>query len=287
LLFILLVWFIWGFNLKPLQINKEKNLAGLYSEKELCQEALEKMENVLASNSFLSHYLRLEYIDIVADCIEENRERAFELAERATEILKENTKIRPYYTRNWLLLGGYTNILIEGGEKDLKEEANYYFEKANELSPKRQEVFIGWIKTDLISGEYQKAKEKAQKCIDLNEKLGDCWWLMGLSDIYLGEFEKGKENVEIAREKGYPINSELSLLELAKAYLKNEDYLELTKIYQELIKIKPENPKYYISLAVFYKEAGEFEEAKKEALKILELFPEYEEEVELFLKELP
>lgn len=287
LLFILLVWFIWGFNLKPLQINKEKNLAGLYSEKELCQEALEKMENVLASNSFLSHYLRLEYIDIVADCIEENRERAFKLAERATEILKENTKIRPYYTRNWLLLGGYTNILIEGGEKDLKEEANYYFEKANELSPKRQEVFIGWIKTDLISGEYQKAKEKAQKCIDLNEKLGDCWWLMGLSDIYLGEFEKGKENVEIAREKGYPINSELSLLELAKAYLKNEDYLELTKIYQELIKIKPENPKYYISLAVFYKEAGEFEEAKKEALKILELFPEYEEEVELFLKELP
>ena len=287
LLFILLVWFIWGFNLKPLQINKEKNLAGLYSEKKLCQEALEKMENVLASNGFLDPYLRLEYRDIIADCIEENRERAFELAERATEILKENTKIRPYYTRNWILLGGYTNILIEGGEKDLKEEANYYFEKANELSPKRQEVFIGWIKTDLISGEYQKAEEKAKKCIDLNEKLGDCWWLMGLSNIYLGEFKTGKENIEIARKKGYPINSELSLLEMAKTYIQTENYPELIKIYQKLIKIKPENPKYHIGLAVFYKEIGEFEKAKKEAIKILELFPEYEEEVKLFLKELP
>jgi len=211
---------------------------------------------------------------------------AFELAKKAREILKENIKIGPYYTRNWILLGGYTNISIEGGEKNLKDEANYYFEKAKELSPERQEIFIGLAKTDLATGEYQKAKEKAQQCIDLNSRLKDCWWLMGLANIYLDEEEVAKKNIKIAGEKGYQIDSELSLLELAKVYLKKENYQELITIYQELIKIEPKNPKYYIALAVFYKETGQFENAKKEALKILELFPEYREEVEVFLKSL-
>jgi tetratricopeptide (TPR) repeat protein len=211
---------------------------------------------------------------------------AFELAKKATEILKENTKIRPYYTRNWLLLGGYTNILIEGGEENLKDEAISYFEKAKEISPKRQEIPLGLSKTYLLTEEYQKAKESAQECINLNARLGDCWWQMALSNIYLGEEEMAKEDMEIAKEKGYQIDSEISLLELAKAYLKREKYQELIKIYQKLIAIKPENPKYYIALAVFYKETGQIEEAKKEALKILELFPEYKEEVEEFLKTL-
>jgi len=155
-------------------------------------------------------------------------------------------------------LGSLINVLIESEEnpemiKELKQEANYYFEKAQRLSPKRQEVFIEWIITDLLTSDYQRAKEKARKCIDLNEKLGDCWWQMGLSEIYLGEYERAKENIEIAEKKGYPVNSKISLLELIRAYIK----------------------------------VGNFEEAKKQALKILELFPEYEEEIKLFLKKLP
>jgi tetratricopeptide (TPR) repeat protein len=284
LLFIVLVWFIWDFNIKPLKINREIELARRFSEKGLCQKAIEKMEKILPEKSFLDHYLRLEYLDIIAQCVQENREMAFELAKKATEILKENTKIRPYYTRNWLLLGGYTNILIEGGEKNLKDEAISYFEKAKEISPKRQEIPLGLSKTYLLTEEYQKAKESAQECINLNARLGDCWWQMALINVYLGEEETAKENMEIAKEKGYQIDSEISLLELAKAYLKRENYQELIKIYQKLIAIKPKNPKYYIALAVFYKESGQIEEAKKEALKILELFPEYKKEAEEFLK---
>jgi O-antigen ligase/tetratricopeptide (TPR) repeat protein len=286
LLFILLVWFIWDFNIKPLKINLEIESACRFSEKGLCQKAIEKMEKILPEKSFLDHYLRLEYLDIIAQCVQENREMAFELAKKATEILKENTKIRPYYTRNWLLLGGYTNILIEGGEKNLKDEAISYFEKAKEISPKRQEIPLGLSKTYLLTEEYQKAKESAQECINLNARLGDCWWQMALINVYLGEEEMAKKNMEIAKEKGYQIDSEISLLELAKAYLKREKYQELIKIYQKLIAIKPKNPKYHIALAVFYKESGQIEEAKKEALKILELFPEYKKEAEEFLKTL-
>ena len=286
LLFVGLVWFIWVFNVRPFQINKEINLALSESEQGFCQRALARMERILSEHSILDNYLRLRYSTVIDYCIIEKLELKEELAKKATEILKENIKIRPYYTRNWLSLGEYTNILIGQGKENLKNEANYYFEKAHQLSPKRQEVFIEWIITDLLTGEYQKAKEKAQKCIDLNEKLGDCWWLMGLSNIYLNELEKGKENIEIAGKKGYPIHSENSLLKLAKVYLDTENYQKLIEIYKELIKIKPANPEYYISLMIVYSEIGDFENTKKQALKILELWPEYGEEVKEFLKSL-
>jgi tetratricopeptide (TPR) repeat protein len=242
LLFIFLIWFIWVFNLKPLKINSQINLARHLAKNEKCQMAISVMEEILPQKSILDSYLRLKYFETLDRC---QRDLKIDLTKKKIEILKEQIKIQPYYTRSWISLGSLTNVLIES-ENDpqniekLKKEANYYFEKANQLSPKRQEVFIEWVITDLLTGEYQKAKEKAKKCIKLNEKLGDCWWQMALSNIYLGEKEMAKENMEIAKERGYPIESKISLLELIRAYTK----------------------------------VGNFEEAKKETLKILELFPE-------------
>jgi len=286
LLFICLVWFIWAFNIKPFQINKEINLALYESKAGYCERALNRMEKILLTKTFLNAYLKLKYIDIIDKCVEEKPEMILPLAQKATEILKENIKIRPYYTRNWLLLGSYTNILIEKGEENLKEEVNYYFERAYQLSPKRQETFIEWIKTDLLTGEYQKAKTKAQKCIDLNGKIGDCWWLKGLSEIYLDEQEQAQKDINSASQKGYSINSKASLLQLAKAYGDTKNYQELVKIYQKIIDIEPSNAQYHASLAFCYKELGDLEKAKKEALKVLELRPEAREEVEEFLKTL-
>lgn len=258
LLFILLVWFIWNFNIKSLKINAQINRASSLVKNERCDLALEKMEEILPQRSFLDSFLRLRYIESLERCESKISRETLEFTKKKISLLKEQVEIQPYYTRSWISLGSFTNVLIESEEnpeniEKLKKEANYYFGKANQLSPKRQEVFIEWIITDLLTGEYQKAKEKAKKCIDVNEKLGDCWWQMALSNIYLREYEKAKENIKIAEEKGYPINSEISLLELIRAY----------------------------------KEVGNFEEAKKEALKILELWPEYEESVKSFLKELP
>ena len=251
-LFLFLVWFIWVFNIKPLEINKEIKVAASQAKIGNYKEALTKMEDLLKSRSFLDSYVRLNYIEIINGILAKSSEQTqISLAEKARQILKENTKIQPYYTKNWFLLGNYTNVLIEKGETDLKSEANYYFEKAHQLSPKRQEVFIYWIKTDFLTADYRGAKEKAKMCLDLNPESGDCWWQMALTNIYLSEKEMAKENIEIAREKGYSINSEISLLEMASAYFKSENYSELINIYHELIKI---NPAYEEKLKPFLKE---------------------------------
>jgi len=286
ILFILLIWFIWSFNLKPLRINKEINLAIYLSGKEECENALTKMENILPNKTYLDNYLHLKYVEVIGECIKEKPEMTTAFTQKAVEVLKENIKIMPYYTRNWLSLGNYTNILIEAGKQDLKDEANSYFQKAYELSPKRQEVFIGWVMTKIITGDFQEAKEKAQVCIDLNPTLGDCWWLKGLSEIYLKENENAQEDIQKASQKSYSIDNEVSLLQLAKIYADLKDYENLVEIYQKLIAIN-NNIQYHASLASTYKELGEYDKARQEALKILEIAPESKSDVDQFLEGLP
>ena len=286
LLFVLLIWFIWVFNAKPFQINKEINWASYESKGGYHEKAIVRMENLLAKRSFLDAYLRLKYADIIDEYIKAKPELTISLVQKAIEILKENTNIMPYYTRDWLLLGSYTNILIERGQIKLKDEANSYFEKAHQLSPKRQEVFTEWIKTDLLTGEYQKAKERAEKCIALNEKLGDCYWLMGLTQGYLKNFDGLNHDTNIALTKGYDTQSENAFLQLTKVYAQTQNYQDLVKTLTKLISINPNNPQYHASLAAAYQKIGDLEMAKKEALKVLELKPEAKGEVEEFLKTL-
>jgi putative inorganic carbon (HCO3(-)) transporter len=298
ILLVILLWFIWVFNIKPFLINKEINWASYESREGYHEKALVRMENLLAKRSFLDDYLRLKYIEIIGECLKKNPELTLPFSEKAVEILKENVKIRPYYTRNWLLLGSYANILLEkaiqaGKEiqseevQNLKQEANSYFEKANQLSPKRQEIFTEWIRTDLLTGEYEKAETKAQTCIDLNEKLEECYWLMGLSQAGLKNIEKSDYYLKIAGEKGFNTQSKNSLYELIRVYIDTKNYRGLVETFSKLIEIEPQNPQHHASLATAYRELGNYEMAKKEALKVLELQPEAKEEVERFLRELP
>jgi tetratricopeptide (TPR) repeat protein len=107
---------------------------------------------------------------------------------------------------------------------------------------------------------------------------------MALINISLTEEEKAKENINLAGQNGYPIYSEDSFLQLANAYNKVKNYQKLVEVYQELIKIKPSEPRYHSSLATVYKEIGQFEKAREEAQIVLKLAPQLKEEVEEFLK---
>jgi len=286
-LFVILIWFIWVFNVKPFQINSQINIAGFLAKEGMCDAAVETMENILPQKSILDNYSRLKYAEIVNQCIEEKSlEEAKPLAERTVGLLEEATKIRPHYTRTWMMLGQYNNVLMENWGEDREEQATASLEKAHQLSPKRQEVLTEWIKTDILTGQYQKALEKSKECINLNEKLANCWWLAGLSHAYLNDLEEADYYLEIATEKGHPVKSKTSWLELTKAYIEIKNYPGLVKAYSELIKLEPDNSQHYASLAFVYKELGQLEEAKKEALKIIELFPEYKAQTEEFLETL-
>lgn len=216
-LFVVLIWFVWVFNVKPFQINSQINIAAILAKENQCDTAITKMEKVLPQKSFLDSYLRLKYVEIISQCIKEKEDTEKKvLMKKAIALLEEAAKIRPYYTRTWLLLGAYNRDLMKNYGINTAEQTAAAFEKAYQLSPKRAET----------------------------------------------------------------------LIELNNAYIQTKNYPGLVKTYSALIELEPNNAQNYASLAFVYKELGQIEEAKKTALKIIELFPEHRAEAENFLKTL-
>ena len=115
----------------------------------------------------------------------------------------------------------------------------------------------------------------------------------------MGEFEQADKNIAIAIEKGLNPNSGESLSQLQKAYIKaletikdTEDKIEcyerLADVFRKLIvHIDSENFQYHASLAYVYKELGEYDKAREEAMIVLELSPESKQAIEEFLRTLP
>ena len=294
ILAISLIFFFWisyVYNIKPMIVNKEINWALHYSENEECVKALNTIEKISPNKTVISHYLGLKYIDIISSCISKLPENRIPLAEKAVSLLKENIKQRPKYTRNWLFLGEYTNILLANTKdakeiQELKIQAETSFKKAQELNPHHYNIFLEWAQTCIFIKKYEESAEKAKKCLELNPRIAACWWYQGIAQIYTGEMEEARENILIAKQKGYPINSEKSLLELADAHSKDENYAELEKIYILLTKHSPENFQYHASLSYVYKMRGKIEKAKAQALRVLEISPELEKDINEFIKSL-
>jgi putative inorganic carbon (HCO3(-)) transporter len=296
-LLIVLIWFVWFYNIKPLKINGEIQIATNEADNNLCDSALPRMDKLLSEHTFLDSYLRLEYVSVINKCINEEPKSTIELSQKAISALKENVKTIPSYTRNWYFLGIYTNVLIEMNFakddpkiiNDLKNQADYYFTKSLELSPRRQEIFLEWSKTYLLLKDYQTAISKAKTCIELNPNLGDCYWSLAIAEIFSGDIKKGNDDVALAEEKNFPINFFVPSNQLLAAYQSVLNYEGMAKVYENLIKLRTSEVQYYASLAAVYKELKDYPNARAMAEMVLELAPDDQtkKEVMMFLNTLP
>lgn len=289
--FLFFAWFLYSFNFKPLKINSQIVWASHYLKKGWCDKAIIIMENILPSRSFIDHYLRLSYIDVIGGCIQKMPDQKIALAQKAIQILKENIKMRPLYTRNWLFLGAYYNILL-ANTKDaeqqemLKVQAEQYLKKANELGPNRHEIFLEWGQTHFFAKEYEAAMEKIKRCIEINPLAGACWWYKALIEIFTGQTKQAETSLKTAEEKDYPVYQEKSFLQLVKAYSEKQNYEALRETYEKLVKTYPTNPQYRASLAYVYKILGQYDKAREQAERVLKYSPESKPTVEEFLKSL-
>lgn len=285
LLLVGLVSFIWFCNIKPLQINTEINKAMHSARKSQMERALKTIDALLPSDTFLNEYLRSNYLEIINMYIHKEPNKTIILAPQGIKIVKSALEIKPNYTRYWILLGNYYNILLENYQnvfpenmKGWTEEAKIALEKANELSPKRQEIFTHWARTYMVIGDYETAKEKVQTCIDINPELGICWWTMVEINIATGEIDEAKKNIKMAGERNYPINSEELLLEVLTLYINLENnidhYKEICEIAYKLYELKDDNVGYNIKALTCYIKENKKEKAELLAEEIKQLWPE-------------
>ena len=287
-----LVLFLWQYNFVPLRINAKINTAGALVYQKNCRGVFFIMDDVLARRSFLDAYARLQYMYFTQGCATEYPGGVTAYNPRIMYVLEEAAKIHPLYTRFWIFLGTFANIqasLEKNPDQKtvILETANTYLQKADMLSPNHQEIIIEQIKTYMLSGDYENMKNEAQKCVATYPEAGECYWLLGISKIYDKDFASAKKYMETASQKEFNTHSILALYDLADAYSVIKDYKNLSLVYEQLIESKPTAAQYHASLAFIYRELGEYQKARKEALALLKLAPEKKDEVDAFLQTLP
>lgn len=301
---LLLSWFIWNFNIKPLIINKEVNWSDYYLQTQEFQKSINKMEKALSSRSIIENYVLLKYVNalnVLSETPQGRNEDKVILTRKRIDLLRKSVEIRPYYTRSWLFLGSALHNLAtidknlsEIDANKLKQESISNLKKAQQLCPKCENIFIGLIRGSVAAKEYMEAEKTADDCVQLFPDNSECWWLKGIIKIVSNDITKGKEFINIATGRKYATFEYNPQQELLNAYVSVKDknqsreyYKDLILIYERLIELSPKNYQWHASLAFVYRTLGEYAKAKKQALIMLELDPKLKPSVEAFLKTLP
>ncbi len=284
-LLIVVLVFTWFWNIKPLYFAEKIAYADDLSKDNLleirnCKKALSLTENIWEKSKILNAYSGLKYTDITRKCVDFENEII--LSENSISALKISAKIQPKYTRAWILMASFTNILTareQNPEKQRKllSEAREYLQKASVLSPKRPEILVELNKNYLISEDYQAAKDNAQKCIEINPSWGMCYWYLGISEIFLGDQENGEKHIQESKEKGY---TEPALMQLGVAYLHQKEYKKASEVYDKLTEKYPNNPNYHAVSAALAKQFGDYRKAAYQALEVFRSRPENPENLQ-------
>jgi tetratricopeptide (TPR) repeat protein len=210
---------------------------------------------------------------------------AFDLAEKEME---KSIEKNPLDFRSHLFFGKvYFSDYYSFRDVQKLNLAENIFLKAIELSPTNQQGYWHLGEVKMAQGKTEEGISLFQKAIDLEPRLGMSHWYLAIAYKNSGQLEKARQEIEEAERLGYNFKENLGELERAiEVYQALKDDKKLVLLYQEAIKIQPNNYQFWANLAASYANLGEFEKAKEAALKVKELKPDLAPRVEEFLKSL-
>jgi O-antigen ligase/tetratricopeptide (TPR) repeat protein len=286
-LLILTLLFIWFWNIKPLYINEKIVWAENLVSSQKCDQALSAIGNTWQNSGILKTYAGLSYVDFITKCAPTNFENDIEYSKKALDALKTASKIQPKYSRMWLALGSFSNVLAAREQdltkrKEILSEARGYLSKALELSPQRQAILTEFEINYLMAEDYKSAEKTAYDCIKIDNTQGVCNWYLGIAQIFLGDQVNGKKNIAESKVKGY---ENPALLQLGVAYLSQKNYKDAFDIYNYLAAFYHENAGYHAVTAVLAKELGDYGKAAKETVEVFRIQPNNPESLQ-FLENL-
>ncbi len=284
ILFLILIIFLWQYNFVPVQMNEQLNIAQAL-ETENWQEASKILDEQSKINTFFLPFTNSIYLNLLVDRIIKHPEEEILITEKVKEIDEANTKLQPYDYKNWLRLGESLATEAKGNkDPEIIKKSNAAFQKALELSPKNTAILSSYFMASASLKDFNRAEEQSDYCLKIFPESGKCLWISGLIDIYSNNYTERKDFIEKAKEKGYPVENEISLRQLVAAYIENKDYKEMLPLYQKLSEINPGEVQYKTSLMLVYKELGNYTMARQLAGEIIKSNPALTAQIEAFLK---
>ncbi len=200
--------------------------------------------------------------------------------EKVEELAKERPMDylpRLYASRMHIILGK------ESSKSPHNDEALKNSLEALKISPTFMRTYYEVAQGYLNKEDYKTAIEYFKKATELNPDVGLSYWYWGITEMQIGNTQRGLELIEIAQNKGYGPD-ESDLLKLTNVYIKLNDYKKLAEIHEKLVAIAPQKVQYHVSLAVVYSRIGKINEAVREAKIAAQLDPSFTEDAKAFVQ---
>jgi tetratricopeptide (TPR) repeat protein len=169
---------------------------------------------------------------------------------------------------------------------------NDYYRKGEEIGDKVLEEFPTKVPLYAFVGRFKLKNYNTEGALQMYEKLlavspnaPESHWDLGLAYLENDIFGEADFEIRQALDMGYDPTEE-QLLYVAQNFAVKNQFLWSLPYYEKLVKINPEVPKYWLALAILYKEVNFIPEARDAITKFVDLDPTQKPLTDQFLKEL-
>ncbi len=218
----------------------------------------------------------------------QNKELLDQGLKLAEDELKDSIVKSPLDFRLQLFLGKFYNNLYQlTSDKTKLDLAEEWLKKAEELSPKNEQVYWSLAQTRISQGKSDEAIEFIKKSVELEPRLGQSHWYLALTYRIAGKYDLAIQEADEAERFGYKWRTNADdIKQMVEVYKALGDNNNLVSLLETAVSLNPQDYQLWANLADIYAALGEKEKAKNAAEKISELKPEMKSQVDEFLKAL-
>lgn len=292
---------LFTFNIKPASANRGliKAMEMIYLKK--YQEANTQFVSVLDRETHGNQEYRQHFAEFVDGALKEPGISGSWLNQSAIRVeqeLEKQIEERPLSARNYLMFMRFLNN-TRGQNPEHLVKALVLFERVAKISPTRPQIYTEAGYSQFYLGRYyqtigetnkaeqlrQQAIVNMEKAIALNPEVIESYLNMIMILYLVDQSDQVQLYLDRMDELGLNWRTEDKLTRMANSAIHAEQYQWTLRIYQELLEISPQNPDYWVNLALSYAHLGQRQEAIKTAEKVKEFGGSYVEQAEAFIND--
>lgn len=224
-----------------------------------------------------------------------------DLASYTEQELERQLEENPESAANYLLMMRFNNFMFNRtGNIEYVNENFKLFDRAKPLSPTRQQLYfeIGYSylylanayqasgQADIAGPYYQLAEEQFLSALSLNEENFEPYRQLSSVYIFSGDNEKVLDLINRADQLERKYDKPSFLLQIINTAIPAKNYELIKEMAKLLIEIDPDNPQYYVQLALAHAYLGEDAEAIAAAQKVSSFGAEYEQQSQDFIEKI-
>ena len=276
---------IWFANIRPMRSNTEYLRLSRELNLEVRKETLDSLFEVVERSPYLGK------IDMVTDFSE--RVKSYIVGEQFTnyvtnevflrveKVMQNAVMMRPNDIR---LLTLFMNYYFDTMPLDSKNADKILAlrDKAISLSPTHAYIYLLTARSYMAKRDYVRGVQDFETAEKLSPGVLEAHWNLFAGYVTLHKLDKA----EVELEKIYNIKelASDSYRSLARIYASQKYYEKSLEVLSRGLKAFPNSPDIYSAMADVYAKLGKNSDAKKAALKAVELDSSFEEEAKQFLK---